>query len=83
MLSTNDFVLVFGQTYKKKIFEYDKNSQKHLKRENVCTSYQGLPTEHPLIMPNLDLLRNLAQHKHSHQPSTSMVEANQRKYHHI
>jgi hypothetical protein len=57
--------------------------QKHLKRENVCTSYQGHPTEHLLAMPNMDLLRNPVQHKCSHQPSTSMVEANQRTYHHI
>jgi hypothetical protein len=57
--------------------------QKHLKRENVCTSYQGHPTEHPLVIPNSDLLENLAQHKRSHQPSTSVVEVSQRTYHHI
>jgi hypothetical protein len=26
--------------------------QKHLKRENVCTSYQGHPTERPLVVLN-------------------------------
>jgi hypothetical protein len=75
--------LVFRRTYKTKTFEYDKNSQKHLKRKNVCTSYQGPPTEHPLEIPNTDLLGNPSQHNHSHRPSTSVVEVSQRKYHHI
>ena len=82
MLSTNDFLLVFERIYKTKTFEYDKKFTKTSKRKNVCPSYQGPPTEHLLVMPNLDLLRNAAQHKHSHQPSTSVVEASQRKYHH-
>jgi hypothetical protein len=57
--------------------------QKHLKIENVYTSYQGPPSEHPRVIPNPYLLRNPAQHKRSHQPSTSVVESGQRKYHHI
>jgi hypothetical protein len=56
---------------------------KTFKKKNVCTSYQGPPTEHPLAVLNPDLLGNPTQHKHSRQPSTSVVEASQRKYHHI
>jgi hypothetical protein len=44
--------------YKTKTFEYDKNSQKHLKRKNVYTSYQGPPTEHLVVVLNMDLLIN-------------------------
>jgi hypothetical protein len=81
VLPTNDFVLVFGWTYKTKTFEYDKNLQKYLKRKNACTSYQGHPTEYPLVVLNLDLLKNPTQHTRSHQPSTFGFEASQRKYH--
>jgi hypothetical protein len=83
MLSTNDFVLVFGQAYKTKKHLNMIKIHKTFKTKNVCTSYQGPPTEHPLEIPNLNLLRNPVQHKRSHQLSTSMVEAIQKKYHHI
>jgi hypothetical protein len=76
VLSTNDFILVFGWTYKTKTFEYDKNLQKHLKRKkNACTSYQVHPTEYPLVVINSDLLKNPTRHTRSHQPSTSGFEA--------
>jgi hypothetical protein len=54
--------------------------QKHLKRENACTSYRGLPTENPQAVLNPYLLKNPTRHKCSHRPSTSGFEASQRKY---
>jgi hypothetical protein len=54
-----------------------------LKRENLCTSYRGLPTEHPQAMLDMDLLRNPTQHRHSRRPSASGFATSQRRYRHI
>jgi hypothetical protein len=48
----------------------------------MCTSYQVPPTEHPLEVLCMDLLENPARHNHNRQPSTYVVEAHQRRYHH-
>jgi hypothetical protein len=57
--------------------------QKHLKRENACTSYPGHPTVRPQAVLNPDLLGNPTRHKRSRRPSTSSFVTSQRKYRHI
>jgi hypothetical protein len=79
-----NFVFSFWRNiYKtKKHLHMMKFTKTFKKKKKLCTSYQVPPTEHPSTGLSMDLLRNPARHKHNRRPSTSVVIASRRRYHH-